>query len=164
MDQFLEVFNRVIEKNHAVLEKNQISSFVGWWYNSWALKLQKKEWSSPALHENPIHSGIFFSIWLTEQDLEKSMLSYNIHAFKLRELEGYTIKSRNFADDFRSAFTPDQSSWKNVSVSYGPLTLMQGYLPLDMKNFEKDVDHLVKKFIPLCPVIDQLLAARKKVK
>jgi hypothetical protein len=37
MDQFLEVFNSVVEKNRAVLEKNQISSFVGWWYNSWAL-------------------------------------------------------------------------------------------------------------------------------
>lgn len=164
MDQFLEVFNRVIEKNHAVLEENRINSFAGWWYDSWVLKLQKKGWSSTALHESPIHSGIFFSIWLTEQDLQKSVFNYNIHALKLRELEGYKIKSREFANDFRSAFAPDQSSWKNVSVSYGPLTLMQGYMPLDMKNFEKDVDNLVKKFIPLCPVIDQLLEVRKKVK
>ncbi|MBB6108100.1 hypothetical protein SAMN05421821_12816 [Mucilaginibacter lappiensis] len=162
MDRFLEVFNSLVENNRAALEKNQVSSFVGWWYNSWVLKLQKKGWSFPALHENPIHSGIFFSIWLTEKDLEKSMFNYNIHALKLRELEGYTIKSREFADDFRSAFATDQPSWKNVSVNYGPLTLMQGYIPLVQDSFEKDVDHLVKKFIPLCPIIDKLLEARKK--
>lgn len=164
MDRFLEVFNGVVENNHAALEKNQISSFVGRWYDSWVLKLQKKGWSSPALHEDPIHSGIFFSIWLTDQDLQKSMFNYNIHALKLRELEGYTIKSREFADDFRAAFALDQSSWKNVSVNYGPLTLMEGNMPLVQESFEKDVDHLVKKFIPLCPIIDQLLAVRKKVK
>ena len=162
MDRFLEVFNSVVENNRTALEENQISCFVGWWYNSWVLKLQKKGWSSPALHENPIHSGIFFSIWLTEKDLEKSILNYNIHAFKLRELEGYTIKSREFANDFRSAFAPEQSSWKNVSVNYGPLTLMEGNMPLVQESFEKDVDHLVKKFIPLCPIIDKLLEARKK--
>jgi len=164
MDRFLEVFNSVVENNRAALEKNQISSFVGWWYNSWVLKLQKKGWSSAALHEDPIHSGIFFSIWLTDQDLQKSMFNYNIHALKLRELEGYTIKSREFANDFRSAFAPNQSSWKDVSVSYGPLTLMQGYLRLDMKDFEKEVDNLVKKFIQLCPIIDQLIDMRKKAR
>jgi hypothetical protein len=164
MDQFLEVFNSVVKNNRAILEENQISYFIGWWYDSWVLKLQKKGWSSTALHENPIHSGIFFSIWLTEQDLEKSVFNYNIHALKLRELEGYNIKSREFADDFRSAFATDRSSWKNISVSYGPLTLMQGYLPLVQESFEKDVDALVKKFIPLCPIIDQLLAVQKKAK
>lgn len=164
MDRFLEVFNSVVENNRAALEKNQISSFVEWWYDSWVLKLQKKGWSSTALHENPIHSGIFFSIWLTEKDLEKSVFNYNIHALKLRELEGYTIKSREFANDFRLAFTSDQSSWKNVSVNYGPLTLMQGYMPLVQESFEKDVDHLLKKFISLCPIIDHLFEVRKKVK
>jgi hypothetical protein len=162
MASFLEVFNGVVENNRATLEKNQISSFVGRWYNSWVLKLQGKGWSSPALHENPIHSGIFFSIWLTEQDLQKSVFHYNIHALKLRELEGYNIKSREFANDFRSAFVHHQPSWKNASVSYGPLTLMQGYMPLIEESFEKDVDHLVKMFIPLCPVINQLLEVRKK--
>ncbi|MBB6130246.1 hypothetical protein [Mucilaginibacter lappiensis] len=164
MDQFLNVLNSVVENNRTTLEENQVSSFVGWWHNSWVLKLQKKGWSSSALHENPIHSGIFFSVWLGEKDLEKSIFNYNIHALKLRALEGYTIKSREFADDFRSAFAHDQSSWKNVSVGYGPLTLMQGYMPLVQESFEKDVDHLVKKFIPLCPIVDQLLAVRKKAK
>lgn len=162
MNQFLETFNGVVVNNRSTLEKNQIVSFVGWWYDSAVLKLQKKGWSSPGLHENPIHSGIFFSIWLGEKDVEKSIFNYNIHALKLRSFNGYAIKSREFADDFRSVFATDQHSWKNVSVSHGPQTLMEGHLPLIQEDFEREVDGLVKKFIPLCGIIDKLLEVRKK--
>jgi hypothetical protein len=162
MNRYLETFNGVVSNNRSILEKNHVNSFVGWWYDSAVLKLQKTGWSSPALHENPIHSGIFFSIWIGEEDVVKSIFNYNIHALKLRSLHGYAIKSREFADDFRSAFATDQHSWKNVSVRFGPQTLMQGYMPLIPENLEKDVDRLVKKFIPLCPTIDKLLELRKK--
>lgn len=162
MNRFLETFNEVVVKNRSILEENQINSFVGWWYDSAVLKLQKKGWSSPELNENPIHSGIFFSIWLGEKDAEKSIFNYNIHALKLRSFKGHAIKSREFADDFRSVFAADQHSWKNVSVSHGPQTLMEGYMPLVQENFEREVDGLIKKYIPLCSVIDKLLEARKK--
>lgn len=162
MNPFLETFHRVVINNRSILEANQVISFVGWWYDSSVLKLQKMGWSSPELNENPIHSGIFFSIWLGEQDVTKSIFNYNIHALKLRSLHGYAIKSREFADDFRSAFARDQHSWKNVSVSYGPQTLMQGHIPLIQEDFEMDVDRLVKKFIPLCTTIDKILESRKK--
>ena len=162
MNQFLETFNGVVVNNRSILETNQVISFVGWWYNSAVLKLQKMGWSSPALNENPIHSGIFFSIWIGEKDLAKSIFNYNIHALKLRSLNSYTIKSREFADDFRSVFAIDQHSWENVSVSHGPQTLMQGHMPLIQENFEIEVDRLVKKFIPLCITIDKLLELRKK--
>jgi hypothetical protein len=162
MNQFLETFTGVVANNRSALEANQVNSFVGWWYDSAVLKLQKMGWSSPAPNENPIHSGIFFSIWLGEKDVEKSIFNYNIHALKLRSLTGYAIKSREFADAFRSAFAIDQHSWKNVSVSHGPQTLMQGHMPLIQENFEMEVDRLVKKFIPLCITIDRLLQSRKK--
>jgi hypothetical protein len=34
----------------------------------------------------------------------KNQANYNIHALKLRDLKGYSIKSLDFAFDFRNAF------------------------------------------------------------
>jgi hypothetical protein len=162
MDQFLETFTIVVEKNRPPLETNQVNYFVGHWLNSAVLKLQKKEWSAPAPNESPFHSGIFFSIWIESKDLPNAIFNYNIHALKLRNLKAYTLKSREFADAFRTIFAADQHSWENVSVNYGPLTLMQGAITLNPQTFQTEVDRWVKKFIPLATTIDQLLDKRKK--
>jgi len=43
MNQFLETFNGVVVNNRSILETNQVISFVGWWYDSAVLKLQKRD-------------------------------------------------------------------------------------------------------------------------
>ena len=162
MQEYFDIFSRVVDHNRGTLERHQLVAFVGERLRSMVLKLQKPGWSSPALHENPIHAGIFFSIWINAETIEKGIVHYNIHALQLRALPGYTIKSREFAAAFRAEFEPHRADWENVRIDYGPLTLMEGAIPLVAGTLEADVDRWVKLFIPLVAVIDELLAQRKK--
>jgi hypothetical protein len=114
-------------------------------------------------------TGIFFSIWTNEKAANQRQASYNIHALKLRQLAGYRITSRDFAHDFRQSFAPMRAAWPNVSVDYGPLTLMQGWIEVDPDHFEdhfedrfeNDALALLERFAQMSPVIDRLLQARR---
>jgi hypothetical protein len=88
--------------------------------------------------------------------------NYNIHALKLRELKGYSIASREFASAFRTGFAPMRSAWPNVSVDYGPLTLMEGWIAVTASHFEKDVLDLMESFQRLSPLIDRLLWSQRR--
>jgi len=105
-------------------------------------------------------SGIFFSIWVSPDDATRSKANYNIHALKLRKLERYRITSRDLAADFRRAFERVREAWPNVSVDYGPQTLMQGWIEIDAKSFRADVVSLLHRFEELSPIIDNLLEKR----
>ena len=107
-------------------------------------------------------SGIFFSIWVTEESASKGRANYNIHALKLRQLHGYSITSREFAEAFRDGFKAMRGDWPNVRVDYGPLTLMQGWTKFDPAYFERDALVLVDRFKHLSPLIDRLLESRRK--
>ena len=104
----------------------------------------------------------FFSVWMNEVSTRKNHANYNIHALKLRQLEGYSITSRDFANDFRKIFASMRNAWPNVSVDYGPLTLMQGWIKIDQNSFEKDTLALMERFKHLSPLIDRLLESRRK--
>jgi len=162
MQEYLDLFRRVVDGNSETLECYQLVPFVGEWFQSVVIKLQKPGWSSTALHENPIHAGIFFSIWVSPADIEKGLVRYNIHALQMRALPGHAIKSREFAEAFRAAFEAHRAEWENVRVDFGPQTLMEGVIPLVVATLEEDVDRLIKLFIPLSGVIDGLLAQRRK--
>ena len=107
-------------------------------------------------------TGIFFSIWIDKKTASMNRANYNIHAFKLRKLAGYAITSRDFANDFRSRFASARSAWPNMSIDYGPLTLMQGWIETELNTFEADALALIKKFEHLAPQIDRLLELRRK--
>jgi hypothetical protein len=107
-------------------------------------------------------SGVFFSIWMNEPLAMQNRANYNIHALKLRQLKGYSITSRDFAGAFRKGFTSTRDTWPNVSVDYGPLTLMQGWIKLDSKRPEKDILVLMERFQDLSPLIDRLLESRRR--
>ncbi len=107
-------------------------------------------------------TGIFFSIWAEDKAADQSRANYNIHALQLRSLKGHTIASRNFAEDFRQGFEPMRAAWPNVSVDYGPLTLMQGWIEILPSRFEQDVLVLLERFQHLTPLIDRLLEARRR--
>jgi hypothetical protein len=127
------------------------------------LKLQKPSWTNDPMEGVENTSGIFFSIWTNDRSIKKNRANYNIHALKLRELKGYAITSRDFASDFRNSFASMRSEWPNVSVDYGPLTLMEGWIKVDSFHFEKQVLSLMDAFQSLSPLVDCLLNSRLEV-
>jgi len=127
------------------------------------LKLQKAAWTNDRMDQLRNETGIFFSIWTNAKAAAgKNRANYNIHALKLRQLAGYSITSRDFANEFRENFSSLCAAWPNVSVDYGPLTLMQGWIEVDVNRFEKDALALMERFQSVSPLIDRLLALRRK--
>jgi len=68
-----------------------------------------------------------------------------------------------FASSFRSKLGTSRKYWPNLRTDYGPQTLMQGWAPLDLKTFEKDVSKLIEEFIEIHGIIDDIIEERKTV-
>jgi hypothetical protein len=83
--------------------------------------------------------------------------NYNIHALKLRELKRYSLTSIAFARDFRKFFRSSQHRWPNVSLDFGPQTLMQGWMEIRLGKFQRDVLTLLKGFTSVSRIIERLL-------
>lgn len=49
-----------------------------------------------------------------------------------------------------------------MSVAFGPLTLMEGWVPIDPGHFQHEVAGLANKFLEIAPLIDDTLGAFKK--
>jgi hypothetical protein len=79
-----------------LFSQKQLELKAGTWLNSAVLKIQKPAWRNHSAI--PFEQFIFFSIWVNERSAKQNKVYYNIHALKLRELKGYTIKSRQFAE------------------------------------------------------------------
>lgn len=122
-----------------------------------ALKIYKPEWASN--EQSPLNAPgrIFFSVWVSEKSIKEGKLYYNIHALKLRALKAYTIPARSFAEEFRIRFEEDRENWDNVSVKYGPLTLMEGWVVLRSDHLPDDLRKLAHQFLTISPVIDEVL-------
>jgi hypothetical protein len=135
---------------------------VGVWLNSVALKIQNPAWLNSAIDNKPFEESVFFSIWINHLSIRESKIHYNIHALKLRELTGHQIKSRYFAEAFRLQFKPFEQAWPNVSTAYGPLTLMEGWVPLHADTLKTEIIKLATNFLTLSPIIDNLLNQTKK--
>jgi hypothetical protein len=133
----------------------------GFYKDCYVVKLQRASWTNDRMDRLQNKTGIFFSVWIDEDGASKIRANYNIHALKLRTLEGYSITSRNFASDFRDGFASMHEAWPNVSVDYGPLTLMQGWIEIVPKAFEKDTLVLLERFKPVSRLIDRLLESRR---
>ncbi len=159
---YLREFKNIASKlDEKILSESKIEIKVGEWIDSVVIKLQKKLWSNPQDDLIPSEASIFFSIWVNEKSIKESKIFYNIHALKLRQLKGYTIQSREFAESFRNKFNKFEASWPNVSVNYGPQTLMQGWEKVEFKNLEKTVLKLAEQFFKIHFLIDDLLSERK---
>jgi len=160
---YLSTFQKAAgQLDKKVLRKKQIEVAVGEILNSVFLKLYKKSWTNPSQDPLTSMSRIFFSIWTKNSAIEEQKIFYNIHALKLRHLKGYTIQSRVFADIFRDSFKGFEHKWKNVSVKFGPLTLMEGWLKVDPDNFQDEIAELANNFLEMEHLIDDTLAKFKK--
>jgi hypothetical protein len=122
------------------------------------LKLLKRQWSNDVAETMVSTSGIFFSIWIDREALRKGRLRYNLHALKLRQLEGYSLESRKFAAAFRRVFSPRLQAWPNVKTEFGPQTLFEGFISIPPAGMESAIWRLAEAFLPVGKVIDGLLA------
>lgn len=162
-EKYLKIFNSVADRlNQQQLKEMQLEAAVVEVLNCVCLKIYKRAWATP--NENPLQarSRIFFAVWISDESIAGQTMFYNIHAFKLRHLSGYNIESRKFAALFRTNFTPFKAQWPNVSVEYGPLTLMKGYVKTDADHFEAEILQLANRFFSIAPLIDSTLASFKK--
>jgi hypothetical protein len=160
---YLNKFQQGVDQfDRELFSQKKLDYKVGIWLKSVVLKFQKKSWINTAQKTEPFKESVFFSIWVSDESIREGKLFYNIHALKLRQLAGYSIKSREFAEAFRSEFKPFQKKWPNVSVNHGPLTLMSGWVTLDEENFENIIIDLSYKFLEIAFIIDDLLKKRKK--
>ncbi|AZA92755.1 Uncharacterised protein [Chryseobacterium nakagawai] len=127
-----------------------------------ALKVYKPEWAAD--QKSPLDSAgrIFFSVWVNDKALQEEKLYYNIHALKLREFKNYKIANRDFAQDFRHEFSKYQKGWPNISLKYGPLTLMQGWVSFKPDNMQENIHELVQHFLNISFIIDEVLERYKK--
>jgi len=142
-----------IDKN--LLAQKQLKVWPGKLLNCDVLKIYKDAWANPSKDPVTSPSRIFFSIWVDPDN--KHQLFYNIHALKLRQLKGFKIESRKFAETFRKEFKPFSHKWENVSTDFGPLTLMQGFVTLEQKTFLHEVLKLSNNFLGIEHLIDQTL-------
>jgi hypothetical protein len=162
---YLDKFEKAAERlNRELLDEKQIEASVGIYLDSVCLKLYKRSWANK--FEDPLNSKsrIFFSIWVNDATIKEHRLFYNIHALKLRKLNGYTIESRKFADTFRKSFKEFEHKWQNVSVKFGPLTLMEGWLEIDLENFQDAILKLANGFLEIEQLVDKTLVKFKNKK
>ena len=131
---------------------------VGLVLDSVCLKVYKKSWANPAIDPVESASRIFLSVWVNESSIANQRICYNIHALKLRQLKGYKIQSRQFAEVFRASFKGFEANWPNVSVDFGPQTLLEGWVNFEVDSIESKVAKLANDFLEIENLIDATLA------
>jgi hypothetical protein len=162
MDKFQQAADKLDER---VLAKKQVEpAVVLFGKDSLVLKLYKTAWTNQFQNPLAAESRIFFSVWISDSSIEEQKLLYNIHALKLRQLKGYSIQSRTFANIFRNSFKAFEHKWRNVSVKFGPLTLIEGWVKIDVKNFQNDILELAGNFLEIEHLVDNTLAHFKLLK
>lgn len=160
---YLSIFREVAEELvQQELLPEDLSINAGIFLDSVCIKLYKKQWTNQIEDPLTAKTRIFCSVWINDQTIIDQKIRYNIHALKLRELKGYAIQSRKFAEQFRLRFQSQQHTWENVNINLGPLTLMEGSIPLYQGDLKRAVLNLTSKFSEIIPLIDDTLEAFKK--
>lgn len=159
LQKFQAAANHINKKK---LAQKQMEVTVGIYQQAVFLKLYKKQWANKTPDPLTSPSRIFFSVWITDDMIKAQKIFYNIHALKLRHLDGYAIASRDFAHNFRKKFNPFEHQWPNVSVQFGPLTLMEGWVKTSLKNLSEEILILANQFLEIDHLIDNVLEIYKE--
>jgi len=155
---YLSLFQQAADKlDKRILNQKQLQVDTGVWLDSVVLRIHKQHWANNPDAKPQTGSAIFFSIWIGIADIKEHKLFYNIHALKLRKLNGYSLTSRKFADDFREQFKSNEHNWPNVSMNFGPQTLMQGWKIINLDSPVEDILTIANKFIEIDMLIENLL-------
>ncbi|HEY8927691.1 MAG TPA: hypothetical protein VIM55_00770 [Mucilaginibacter sp.] len=156
---YLSLFQQAVDQlDKRLLNQKQLQADTGVWLDAVVLRLYKQHWANIPDAKPQTGPAIFFSIWTANADLKERKLFYNVHALKLRKLNGYAITSRRFADDFREQFKSLEHNWPNVSMKFGPQTLMQGWKTVNLDFLVEDILNLANKLIEIDILIENLLA------
>lgn len=161
LERYLDIFGEIESRQRDRLALHGLMTKSGHALDSAVLKVLKDHWTTSdhgALQNN---NGIFFSLWVNESSIKQNIGRYNLHAIKLRELPGYRIAARDFAETFRARAKPFISQWPSLRTDFGPLTLFEGHFPLRSKGFSSDCEKLIDDFVAVAPIIDQMLAERR---
>ena len=157
-EYYLEKFRKSAERiDKKMLNEKHLEIYVGVTLDSVVLKLYKTEWTNDKTDPINAKTRIFFAIWVNDETIKRNKVFYNIHALKLRELKGYSITSRAFAESFREDFMKFERNWENVSVEFGPLTLMEGWEHFENENLENIIVKLANNFSSIEYLIDNTL-------
>ena len=160
---YLSIFKKAASQlDKKELSKKQMHVATGLVLESVFLKLYKLNWANQSPDPLTAPSRIFFSVWINYKGISENKVFYNIHALKLRQLNGYAITSRQFATDFRNVFGKYEKHWPNVRTDFGPLTLMEGWVKLDAATTHDEIVQLAKSFLKIDHLIDELLEKNKK--
>jgi hypothetical protein len=161
---YLGEFQKAVDKlDKKLLGKKKIEvAVVLFGEDCVVLKLYKRQWTNPLQDPLTSESRIFFSVWISDSSMEERKILYNIHALKLRQLKGYSIQSRKFADIFRDSFKAFKHKWKNVSLQFGPQTLMEGWQKIDLRDFQDEILELANNFLEIEHLVDDTLAHFKQ--
>jgi len=160
---YLGIFQKAadrLDKRQIIQKQTEVAT--GIYLDSVFLKVYKLSWANKTPDPLTASSRIFFSVWINDRAIKENKICYNIHAFKLRHLNGYSIASREFAADFRREFTRFENHWPNVSTEFGPLTLMEGWVKFNETAAQDDIMRLVKKFLKIAYLIDELLEKNRR--
>lgn len=163
LDSWIEVL-KLVEKRQApelLREFGLVCRQLPFDAETAALYVAKPHWTNRFDERRESTSGIFFTVWVTPALIERSRLAYNVHSLKLRELQGYKLASRKFAEEFRQTVRPYVRAWPNISMDFGPLTLLQGYDNYAAKSFEPTVTRRVLDFVEVHQAIDRLIDKHK---
>jgi hypothetical protein len=157
-EYYLEKFRKSADRiDKKMLNKKHLEMNVGVTLDSVVLKLYKTKWTNNKIDPINAKTRIFFAIWVNDKTIKRNKVFYNIHALKLRELKGYSIASRDFADSFRKDFMKFERNWENVSVEFGPLTLLEGWEHFENDNLENIIVKLANNFSSIEYLIDDTL-------
>ncbi len=160
---YLKRFQNAADQiDKTLLISKQLEVSVGLYIDSVFLKLYKRSWATADQDPLTAETRIFFSVWISDAEIKEQKIAYNIHAFKLRKLKGYSIESRKFAEGFRLRFKNVEHKWPNVATNFGPQTLMQGWIKTDFKKLENDIIGLSNNFLEIVPLIGNTLAHFKR--
>jgi len=154
---YLSLFQQAADElDKKLLNQKQLQVETWVWLDSVVLRLYKQHWANNPDAKPQTGPAIFFSIWINNADKEHKLF-YNIHALKLRKLNGYAITSRKFAYDFREQFKSFEHNWPNVSMKFGPQTLMQGWEIVNLDFLIEDILKIANKFIDIEILIENLI-------
>ncbi len=123
------------------------------------LYIAKPQWTNRFDKKREATIGIFCSIWVAPTLLKQKQFAYNIHSKNIRNLPGYTLVSKKFANDFRDLVRAQVSHWPNISLEHGPTTLLQGKDTCELDSFAEKVEERINGFVDIHQHIDNLLEA-----
>ena len=121
------------------------------------LYIAKKHWTNRFDLEREATIGVFFCVWVSPELVEKQEYAYNIHSKQLHKLPTYKLASREFANEFPKIVKTRVSSWPNIRMDYGPITLLEGRGTLELGSFKETIEERISEFVGIHAQIDKLL-------